>query len=217
MNSKRLATIAELIPNTELIVDVGSDHAQLSILLVNSNKAKKVINIEKNLKPFNTSKENTKQYKNIENIHSDGFEKFDPNIKIDFLTIAGMGSKLMVDIICKSRNKIDNIILCPNNNENLIREFAYKNFYKINKDITIKENDIFYPIIWLSKTKGIKPSFWKSKWYIGNKNLKKEDLLYKDFLEYKIANLKKIENLKKMNKEKYKEYKIYLKELKKWQ
>ena len=122
----------------------------------------------------------------------------------------------MIEILCKCINKRKNIIVWPNNNEYLIRKFAYDNFYKIKKDFFIRENEIFYPIIWLSKSEGIKQKNFKKNLLCGEKKVKKKDLLYPLYLENKISSLEKIENLKKNNKEKYIELKIYKKELKKW-
>lgn len=215
--TKRIQIIANLIENADLVVDVGSDHAQLSILLISQNKCQKVINIEKNLKPFENSVNNTKQFGDkITNILSDGFQKIDKNIVLDYVVIAGMGAKTMVDIICKCENKINNIIFCPNNNDNLIRQFAYNNFYKVKKDITIFENSFYYSLIWLSKNDGIKLKT-KKDFLIGNKKMKKEDSLFFSLLESKINKLENIENLKKQNKNKYKELQLYRKILKKWQ
>ena len=216
--TKRIREIANLINNAKIVVDVGSDHAQLSIFLISENRSDVVYNLEKNEKPFLNSVNNTKKYVNkIFNINSDGFEKFDKSLEIDYCTISGMGSKTMIEILCKCINKIKNIIVCPNNNEYLIRKFAYDNFYKIKKDFFIKENDIFYPIIWLSKDDGVKQKKFKRNLLCGESKLKKDDYLYLSYLKSKIFNLKKIENLKKNNKEKYIELKIYKKELKKWQ
>lgn len=217
MISKRLLEIANLINKTDLVVDLGSDHAQLSILLISQNKAKKVINIEKNIQPFNVGVKNTLKYKDrIENILSDGFDKIDKNIKIDYLVIAGMGAKNMVNIVSKSENKIDNIIFCPNNNEHLIREFAYNNFYLINKDLTINDNGVFYSLFWLSKINGFKPKNNKKYFYLGYKKNSKSDYLFKDLCQLRIKSLEKIPNLKKQNPEKYKELKFYKKVVKKW-
>lgn len=215
--NNRIKSISDLINNANIVVDVGSDHAQLSIFLISGNKSKIVYNIEKNNKPFLNSVKNTSKYKDrIFNVESDGFEKFDPTIEIDYCTISGMGCVNIIDILCKVQNRINNIIVCPNNNENLIRLFAHNNFYKIKSDYTVKENGIFYPIIWLSKNDGVKPKKRRKDLICGNKKLKKDDILYKDFLLSKINQLESIEQLKEKNKEKFKDLLIFKKEIKKW-
>lgn len=218
VTTKRIREIANLINDAKIVVDVGSDHAQLSIFLISENRCNLIYNIEKNEKPFLNSVKNTEKYKGkIINIKSDGFENFDKNIEIDYCTISGMGAKTIVEILCKSLNRIKNIIVCPNNNEFLIRKFAYDNFYKIKKDFFIKENGIFYPIIWMSKNDGVRQKGFKKNLLCGEKKMKKDDFLYSSFLKNKISSLEKIDNLKNNNKEKYIELKIYKKELKKWQ
>lgn len=211
----RIEAIANLINNANIVVDVGSDHAKLSTILVSNNKANTVYNIEKNEKPYLNSVNNTKKFKNIINIKSDGFKEFDKSINIDYCTISGMGALTMIDILCKTPNKISNIILCPNNNEHLIRLFAHNNFYKIKKDFIISDNHILYSIIWLSKDEGIKASKKSKNLYCGNFKFKKEDPFYKEFLMNKISLFENIDNLKKKNKSKFKELQIYKKELRK--
>lgn len=215
MTSNRIESIANLINNAKIVVDVGSDHAKLSTILSSTDRAETIYNLEKNDKPFLNSVNNTKGFKNIINIKSDGFSNFDKEIEIDYCTISGMGALTMIDILCKSNNKISNIILCPNNNEHLIRLFAHNNFYKIKKDFIVLDNEIFYSVIWLSKTEGVKASKSKKNLYCGNSKLKKENLFYKEFLINKIKLLNNIDDLKNKNKTKYKELKIYQKELKK--
>lgn len=214
--NNRISFISKLINNANIVVDVGSDHAQLSKILIDENRAKKVINIEKNLKPYENSVNNTKNYTDrIENILSNGFLNFDKNIEIDYVTISGMGAKTMVDIICFCENSVKNIIFCSNNNEEILREFAKNNFYKIKKDLTILDNDVYYSLIWLSKTEGIKSK--KKDYILGNLKLKKEDDNYEKYLINKISKIEKIKDIKLNNKKKYKELKQLKKRLKKWQ
>ncbi|MDE7099842.1 MAG: class I SAM-dependent methyltransferase, partial [Malacoplasma sp.] len=102
----RIREIANLINDGKIVVDVGSDHAQLSIFLISENRCKLVYNIEKNEKPFLNSCNNTKKYKDkIINIKSDGFDLFDKSLEIDYCIISGMGSKTMIEILCKCTNK----------------------------------------------------------------------------------------------------------------
>lgn len=217
MISARLKNIANLINEAELVVDVGSDHAQLSILLISNNKANKVINIEKNKEPYLASVKNTYKYNKIENLLSDGFIEFDPTIKIDYVTIAGMGAKSMIDILLPAKNEISNLILCPNNNEQLIRKFALKNKYKIKKDLVVLENNIYYPIIWLSKNEGFNLSESFKDLILGIHETKEYNKTYFDYLNYKINTLNKIKDIKIHNLEKYNELLLYLEEIKKWQ
>ena len=87
----RINEIANLINDANICVDVGSDHANLSIILATEEKAKIIYNLEKNDGPLLNSINNTKQYSNIKNVKSDGFKNFDSSLLIDYCTISGMG------------------------------------------------------------------------------------------------------------------------------
>lgn len=199
----RINEIANLINNANICVDVGSDHAQLSIMLVDQNKAKIVYNIEKNHEPYMNSVNNTKKYKNIINIKSDGFKDFDSSLLINYCTISGLGASTIIEILNGCKNKIENIILCANNNYNLIREFAYKNKWNIYYEKTILVNNIYYEIICLSKILGKKVK--RKDITFGNFKLKKNDQLYIDKLK-SILEKTDIDFFKDKNKDKYKYY-----------
>jgi len=47
----RIKAIAKQIEQNSLVVDVGSDHAKLAVLLLNDHIARHVYNIEKNYGP----------------------------------------------------------------------------------------------------------------------------------------------------------------------
>ncbi|MCF0217748.1 MAG: SAM-dependent methyltransferase [Malacoplasma sp.] len=213
----RLQAIANLIENAKNVVDIGSDHAFLSLLLIKQKRAQIVYNIEKNKSPYEVSVKNTKFFENqIINILSDGFAGFDKNIVVDYCVISGMGAHNMLNILNACQNQINNLILCANNNVNLIREFAYEKNYNFIKDFSVLENNRIYPIIWLSNSAGIKPLNDEKSLYCGLDILKQEDNYYKLDLENKISLLKKHKNLKENNYAKYLELQIYIQELQRW-
>ncbi|MDE7222003.1 MAG: class I SAM-dependent methyltransferase, partial [Ureaplasma sp.] len=53
MLKPRLNKICQLINNANYVVDIGSDHAFLSIALIEQSRAKFVTNIEINKSPLN--------------------------------------------------------------------------------------------------------------------------------------------------------------------
>ncbi|MDE5553289.1 MAG: class I SAM-dependent methyltransferase, partial [Malacoplasma sp.] len=173
----RIRSIANRINNAQVTVDIGSDHALLSIFLINEKRSAIVYNIEKNEGPFNNSVKNTTKIKNIINLMGDGLKNFDSSIHINYCVIAGMGAKTITQIIHESNNKVDYFITCSNNNYELIRKFAKENKFKIVFEETIKENGIYYEIICISKIAGKKIIF-KNQIIFGVHSLKKNDLLY---------------------------------------
>ncbi len=197
-----------------LIIDVGSDHAFLSKLIIDNNKSKRVINLEKNDGPLLNSVNNTKENKyitRIYNIKSDGLNEIDSSLFIDICFISGMGGNTIIDILENAKkNKISEYILQPNNNEYQIRKWAKKNNWKIKNELIIKDNNLFYEIIILNKKQGYKPIF-KKDIFFGKINLKNKDKYfiekYNVFFENKKSYLDKNKNLSK-------KYKIFKKVIK---
>lgn len=204
MNLVRIRSIANIINNSKITVDIGSDHALLSTFLINEKRSELVYNVEKNEGPFNNSVNNTKGYQNIINLKGDGLKDFDKSIHINYCVIAGMGAKLITEIIDNNKNRVDCFITCSNNNYDLIRRYAKKHGYKIKFEQTVKENDIYYEIICLSKLEG-KRIWFNNQILFGIKSFKENDLLYIEKLKNTLANEKPIEFYKDKNKKKYKE------------
>lgn len=204
----RINEIIKFINKCDTIVDIGSDHALLSKLVIDNDLATKVYNVEKNLGPLNNSIKNTidKKYENnIINILGDGFINFDSNIKINYCVISGMGSALIIEIISHCLNNVDYFLFCPNNNCWKIREWAQVNRYKIVNEKTIIDNGIYYEIILLSKNIG-KKILTNKQVYFGNRQIKKRDDLFIDKLKFDYQKLlDNFEEIKKYNRKKFRE------------
>lgn len=201
----RIKTIASLINKANVCVDIGSDHAHLSLLLIKENRSQIVYNVEKNDAPLLNSINNTKGYQDkIFNIKSDGFKNFDSSIKIDYCTISGMGTNTIIDILDNCKNNVDNFVICSNNNYNVLRNWIKKNKFKIYNELTVCENNIYYEIICFSKNKGYK-LFTKKQVKFGIRKIKKNDLLYLDKLKDEL-NKSNYLFFKDKNKDKYNKY-----------
>ncbi len=178
----RINDLASLITEKQnLIVDIGSDHAFLSKLIIDKDLANKVINLEKNDGPLQNGINNTnspKYQSRIENIKSDGLKEIDPSLLIDTCFICGMGGKTIVKILDDALDKkVKQYILQPNNNEADIRKWANKNLWKISKELVIQDNGIYYEIICLSKKEGYYPIF-KKDIIFGRQNIKSQNKLF---------------------------------------
>lgn len=199
----RIKEIAAHINNADIVVDIGSDHALLSLELIQNNKAKMVFNLEKNYQPYLCGLKNTKQYPTrIKNLMSDGLSKFDPNIVIDYCVIAGLGGLLMIEILKVAKNKINNLILVPNNNEALVRNFAFSNDWKCVLESYILDKKIVYPLIWLSKDPKYM-SYQKKDISLGSFFDLYKQKNYLTFLENKLTSYRKFDELKNKNSTKY--------------
>lgn len=181
MSQIRIKSIANLIENVNIVLDIGSDHALLSILLINENRAQHVINVEKNDLPFQNSVNATRAFsQQITNKKSNGFDNLEPFIFIDICTIMGMGGATIIKILnnATSRN-VKKYILQPNNNELKVRQWVKENNWKINFEDLIKENNIIYELFVLSRTEGYVPHT-KEEQLFGKINLIKNKDIFKE-------------------------------------
>lgn len=147
----RLETISALTKGYDTIADIGSDHAYVCIEAVKKYGVKKAYACDINEGPLINAKFNI-SYNHlndkIETVLSNGLKDF--NEFVDLYIIAGMGGRLIKDILNDSLEKAlkaKALILEPNNEEALLREFLFKNNFSISKEIIIKDGKHYYEIM----------------------------------------------------------------------
>lgn len=184
---KRLECVLKYIKG-EILVDIGCDHGYLTIDAVKSGKVKQAYALDVNELPLENAKKNINQAclsDKINTVLSNGLDDFD--LEFDCLTICGMGGILMCDILKRGLNKLKNvktIILEPNNNQNIVREFLNNNnFFIINEDLCYEKGHIYEIIV----VEHGKMNLTKMEIDFGPINLVKKDELfikkYKSILE----------------------------------
>lgn len=148
MNNKRLISIASLINNVNKVIDIGCDHAYLSLYCLQNKKANFFYNIDINKEPllsgFNNIKKNGFENK-TEFILNNGLNKLELNA--DILVISGMGANSAIQIIKNSKVKYPKYIVQPNNNLYKMRKFLQKNNFSITNELLVYENNLYYEII----------------------------------------------------------------------
>lgn len=190
---ERIKQILKQIKPNSVIVDIGSDHGYLGILALKNNQAKFIYNIEINQKPLDNTITNLTKHNLLsktKNILNDGLKNFELDKTIDYCVICGMGgnniSKILQDIL-KTKNKIKNFIVIPNNNSSIVRKFIKLNNFYIEYEQIIHYKKNFYPLIKFNKKKGLKvvseADLFFGPYNIQNKT--KEFKSYKLFLKNK--------------------------------
>jgi|GEM_PF-949416 len=143
--SSRLNTIISLIEPCQIFADIGTDHGLIakaalpfSEKVIASDISEKCLQKAKGL--FQTSE-------NVEFIISDGLKSFTQNPCI--ISICGLGGHTIIGILADyfSKSKTAMLILQPQNDAPLLRQFLCGNNYQITHDIIIKEKSKFYTII----------------------------------------------------------------------
>ncbi len=205
--SKRLESIASLIDNNNSIIDIGCDHGLLDIYLIENKKNINILATEINKNALNNAKNNIKKYK-LENIiklqESDGLKNIDTT-NYNTIIIAGMGSHTIVGILKQSIKKlknIDNLILQSNNDNYFLRKKVLKLGFYIEKEILIKEKNIYYTII---KFKKGHKYYNKNELHLGPYLIKENSNLFK---EKNKEDLKKIKLIYKLIPKRYIFYRL---------
>lgn len=199
--SKRLETIASLIPNQRNIIDVGCDHGLLDISIA----LKENINItatDISPKAIENAKQNAKNYNvynKIKFIVTDGLNNIDIK-EDDVLIISGMGAHTMIDIL-KDRKLPSNIILSAHRDIELIRRFLVSLGYYIKEEKVVFEKK-WYVILLFEK--GIK-KYTEDDYILGV--YAKEN---KEYLNYLLKKEQYIEKRSNKKSEKLKKIEKYL-------
>ena len=203
MNSKRIQAIASLVPHNSMILDIGTDHAYLPILLIKNNICKSCIASDISINALNNAKKNIKDEKLEENItlyKADGLKGIPNNY--DVITISGMGTNTIKKIL--DNNNTKTIILSSNNNYYELRKFMMDSNYALIKEIVCIERNHYYPIMYYEYKMQILD---EKELLFGISNNKE----YYSYLKDKYTNISKQINNNK--KELFKKYINYLDEL----
>src|SRR5699024_3607926 len=153
--SKRLTNVSEYVKKLGTLADIGSDHAQLPIYLVQNKNVSKAIAGEVAKGPFQVAKSEVESHALEDKISvrfGDGLEILDPHEEVDTITICGMGGLLIGNILNEGiKKKIlsenTRLVLQPNNAEKELRDFLQKSNYEIIAEDLVEENHKFYESI----------------------------------------------------------------------
>ena len=183
--SNRLKKIGDLaLSRSSLnIMDVACDHALLSIYLYKNNNNLNIVASDINPNPLKKAEENIKKYNlqdKIELRQSDGIESLD---KSSTIIIAGLGKDTIVDILNKSKDKldyIDNLIISSHSKVDEVRKEVIKLGFRITKEEIVFDENKYYIIILFTKGK-IK--YTTKEYLMGPYLLKHKDEMFKKYYD----------------------------------
>ena len=152
--SKRLITVAELLrgADVETVADVGCDHGYVSIYLVQKNIAKRSVAMDLREGPLSSARENVISFHMEDKIKlrlSDGLAGLKKD-EADGLVIAGMGGRLMIDILNKGRVKelgIKTAVLQPQSDIDVFRDYLdEQGFAVVDERVVFDEGKYYFPM-----------------------------------------------------------------------
>ncbi len=182
--NNRLKTIGDLVPLSSYPLDIGCDHALLSIYLVKEKGLSKAIASDNKSGPLKKAKENVNFYKvsdKVKLIEAEGLDSYTEGI--DTITISGMGGLNINKILDDNRKKLKNIntlILSPNNYSIAVKRKLIKLGYYIDDEVLVKEKNIIYQVLVFKKGKKY---YSYKKLFLGPVLMTKKDALIKEYYQ----------------------------------
>ncbi|MBR0289687.1 MAG: SAM-dependent methyltransferase [Selenomonadaceae bacterium] len=156
MIDSRIQAVMNFVCEGSCVADIGADHCYLSIELIKSGRADKVIATEKNIGPFEAAKKNISAagFENlIEARLGDGLKVLSAG-EVDTICIAGMGGALIVKILDDAPEVVQSakrLIFQPMNATKKIRAWLAENDWKIADEDLAESAGIIYEIICAEK------------------------------------------------------------------
>ena len=182
--NNRLKTIGDLVPLSSYPLDIGCDHALLSIYLVKEKGLSKVVASDNKSGPLKKAKENVDFYKvsdKVKLLKSEGLDSYTKGI--DTITISGMGGlniNKILDDNKKYLKNIDTLILSPNNYSLAVKRKLIKFGYHIEDEVLVKEKNIIYQVLVFKKGKKY---YSYKKLFLGPVLMTKKDALIKEYYQ----------------------------------
>ena len=180
--SPRLQAVADFITvdNTK-IIDIGCDHAFLSIYLANKYKDVKIIASDVNKNALESAKNNISKANLSDRIDirlGNGLDVVETN-DINTVIISGMGANTIVGILKYAKDKltnVNNIIIQSNTDLTFLRKNLMNIGYYIEDETLVEDKKIIYTVI--KFTKGKRKYNYKEL-YLGPILIRKKDYLFK--------------------------------------
>ncbi|MCF1842333.1 class I SAM-dependent methyltransferase [Lactobacillus jensenii] len=153
MLETRLAHLAAMVDENTRLADIGTDHAYLPIDLVKSGKIQFAIASDVAKGPLDNAKTDILEAglsNQIQTRLGSGLETIKPEDKIETVVIAGMGGKLMTDLLEAAKEKDElypTLILEPNIGEPGVRKWLTEHNYQIIQEEIIDTAGHIYELI----------------------------------------------------------------------
>ena len=212
--NNRLKLVGDYVDKGSIPLDIGCDHAKLSIYLLKEKNFPFVYASDNKIGPLNQAKENVNYYNladRIELIKADGLNSL--NDKIDTITITGMGGLTINKMFLENKNKLTNIktiILSPNNSIKEVRETINKLGYYLKDEELVEESNKLYHILVFSKEN---KTYSDKELYLGPILMTKNKEIIKKYYRNELSNLNNLllnNEIPKEKKEELKKIKKYL-------
>lgn len=207
--SKRIQEILDWVQG-DVIADIGCDHAYVVCNAILSSKAKKGYACDVALGPLENAKKTILE-NHLENQVTccllDGIQGLCTDV--DQIIIAGMGGKLIIDILSKGHlYKNLRLLLSCHKDEYALRQYLMENNIHILREKIVQDHGHYYPIM-DCLVQDTRQYMSEASLYFGKNMI--NDLSYEQYLDFEEKKYKEI--LAKVNKDEFEKKLEYIKEI----
>ncbi|WP_297964326.1 class I SAM-dependent methyltransferase [uncultured Anaerovibrio sp.] len=195
MLDDRLQAVADFVPLTSSVADIGTDHGYLAIELYKINNQRRVIAADLNAGPCQAARRTISEAgfsDSIEVRQGDGLAAIAPG-EVDTVCIAGMGGKLEADILAARplvMAQLKCVVLQPQNGVEYLRAWLYDHHWHIADESLAKVDGRLYQII--KAVQGQAEPLTEAELILGPSLIKKRPGLFAEHVQNDLNQLDKI-------------------------
>ncbi len=145
----RLRTLASFVLPSDIVCDIGCDHAYLPIYLAKNGHPSLIYATEINDNAYHIALDNIQKEALDNKIQlklTDGFKGLE-NTSINTLIIAGVGARTVLDIVSQTKGtKVQKLIIQANNDLPLLRQKITKYGFYLTKEKMVFDKNKWYTI-----------------------------------------------------------------------
>lgn len=208
--SKRMQAVADMVVEKK-VVDIGCDHAFVSIYLAQKPGVEAVIAMDVKKGPVDIARANVASHNLTHKIDvrmSNGFEALEEG-EAQAAVIAGMGGYLMIDILKAGYKHLDNginLVLQPQSDIDAVRRYLASIGYDIKQEEMLIDEGKYYTIIRAEKMEAGQINYTEDHYCYGPVLLDNKHPVLKEYLELsRTKNNELMEKLSVMGTEKAQE------------
>lgn len=190
MLGKRLTAILSHTKGSVTLADIGCDHGMLTMSVLKSGYAQKVIATDvsdKSLSKARTLIGDSNVFDRVEFRCGDGLRVLKKD-EVDTVVISGMGGREIVKILSDVDFKVDRLILSPQSDVSHVRKYLIAHGYRLNYDYVLKDSKFYWVIV----AEIGSDVYTDLEYEFGRDNLSGK---YPEFIEWLDLEIKRFENI----------------------
>lgn len=194
---ERLKLVYDMIPECDVLSDIGTDHALLPAYALLSGRCRKAVACDVRKGPLESAENTVKQLSlegKMELRLGYGLEPL-MDEEADTIVIAGMGGELIAQILHNSletARKAKNIILQPMTKQRDLRVYLWQQGFEILDEALAKEGEKLYLVLKMRYTGNVRKTWEPVNEIVGEKLIGKKDPLLPEWIEREIEKQEKI-------------------------